>query len=69
VTVRDLRELEIYSNPLISRSYSSEIWPQLTAKAPSYAADSTDLHSIQGYGTLYFRPLVKQRVDISTLSY
>jgi len=38
VTVRDLRELEIYSAPLISKLYSPEIWPQLTGQELSNAA-------------------------------
>jgi len=35
VTVRNLRELEIYSSPLVSKFYSPEICSQLTAQEPS----------------------------------
>jgi hypothetical protein len=38
VTARNLRELEIDSSPLISKLYSPEIWPQLTAQEPGNTA-------------------------------
>jgi hypothetical protein len=53
VTVRNLRELEIYQ-PADFKVVQP--WPQLIAEEPNAAQFSTDLHSIQGYGTRDFRP-------------
>jgi hypothetical protein len=70
VTVRNLREPEIYSNSLISKLYSPEIWHTTDCpKAQQYGSFRLIGTQFKATAPAIFDLLVKQRVDVSPLSY
>ncbi len=66
VTVRNLRERDIYSNPLISKLYSPEIWHTTDCpKARQYSSFRLIGTQFKAATPAIFDHLVKQRVDSS----